>query len=85
LPFDSGRLILLRVGQRKEKKMGNEKEIKVGDYVNFKYDVEQSGKVVKIKKDRWDGTVTYSVIATEGGYVRNMNGVLVELRIEDIW
>jgi hypothetical protein len=32
-------------------------EVKVGDYVGFKCDIEQSGKVVEIKKDMWRKTV----------------------------
>jgi hypothetical protein len=66
-------------------KMTTKKEIKVGDFVGFKYDVEQSGKVEKIKTD-WTGEKTYLVRAKEGGYVTDqIRGELVELREEDLW
>ncbi len=49
--------------------MAGKKEVKVGDIVEFKYDIEQSGPVVAIKHDGY-GAV-YTVKATEGGYVED--------------
>jgi hypothetical protein len=61
------------------------KTIKVGDYVGFKYDIEQTGKVIAIKHDRYRGTI-YTVLATHGEYVRgSRNGVPVDLSADEIW
>lgn len=61
------------------------KQIKVGDYVGFKYDIEQIGKVVEIKRDRYTGETVYTVLATEGEYARGSKGVRVDLGAEEIW
>jgi hypothetical protein len=58
---------------------------KVGDYVGFKYDVEQTGKIERIENDRYNG-LTYYVRATHGEYVSNRSvGVLVALGSDEIW
>jgi hypothetical protein len=62
------------------------KNIKVGDYVSFKYDVEQTGPIVKIEYRRDLGETVYTVLATRGEYVRNRNvGVHVQLGEDEIW
>ena len=40
--------------------------VKVGDYVNFKSDYEQCGKVVAIKTSSWGGTML--VLENENGF-----------------
>jgi hypothetical protein len=61
-----------------------EQQIKVGDYVGVKYDIEQSGKVERIEKSgRRD---VYFVRLFEGNYVEDrQNGDLVPFRRDDIW
>jgi hypothetical protein len=44
---------------------GEDQTLDIGDYVGFKYDVEQSGPIVRINRARRSVTVT----ATDGGYV----------------
>jgi hypothetical protein len=75
---------MARNSKKGEAKMTTKKEIKIGDFVGFKYDVEQSGKVEEIKTD-WNGEKIYVVLASQGGYVDNVNGTLIDLLEEDIW
>lgn len=58
-------------------------KLKVGDTVCFKYDVEQSAKIIEVKRD-WRG-VEYVVRAFHGGYVDNINGTLINLQPRDCW
>jgi len=48
--------------------------VKVGDWVEFKYDIEQSAKVEKIANGR------IYVRAYEGDYVNNQTGTVISLR-----
>lgn len=60
------------------------KQIKVGDYVGFKCDIEQTGEVVKITHDRYRGTI-YHVRAFHGEYVNNETGSVIDLGADEIW
>ena len=61
--------------------------LKVGDYVGFKYDIEQSGPITAINGDR------VTVTATQGGYVHRDDchedcegcRTSVDLRPSDLW
>ena len=46
------------------------KEVKVGDWVGFKCDIEQSGRIAKIEKN-WRGSILHLVSEDgfEGGYI----------------
>jgi hypothetical protein len=69
--------------------MINANDIGVGDYVSFKYDIEQSGPIVRINRSRRSVTVT----ATEGGYVHDDDchedcqdcSLDIEVRISDLF
>lgn len=61
------------------------KVIKVGDYVGFKYDIEQKGKVEKIGRNDYNGEKVYYVRAFHGEYVNNQTGTVIELYDSDIW
>jgi len=59
-------------------------EVKVGDYVGFKCDIEQSGRIVKITKD-WRGATLHleDEYGFEGGYI---GGETTHTeRAEDCW
>lgn len=59
-------------------------DLKVGDYVGFKYDVEQSGPIVKIRRDHY-GPI-FTVRATDGGYAEESGGeAYVDFRFDDLW
>jgi len=54
---------------------GTEIEFKVGDYIGFKYDVEQSGKITEVhpaSRSRFGGytPAEVTVIVEDGGYVQ---------------
>jgi len=72
--------------QNEGNKMNEKKEIKVGDIVNFKHDVEQSGPVVEIEWDKWNQSYRYWVLAKEGDYINDkINGTRVALGLEDLY
>jgi hypothetical protein len=57
--------------------------LQVGDSVCFKYDIEQCGKILSVKRGNY-GKV-YTVRAFEGGYVDNIDGTVIELQPRDCW
>lgn len=60
------------------------KDLKVGDTVCFKYDVEQCGKIEKITSNVYGKK--FHVRAFHGDYVMDRyKGVLVTLAPDDIW
>lgn len=60
-------------------------QVRVGDYVCFKYDIEQCGEVVKITRD-WQGRRMFNVIATDGEYVDDHNeGTIIQIPARDCW
>ena len=60
------------------------KDVQVGDYIGFKYDIEQGAKVLKITQDRY-GRREFLVRATQGGYVDNIDGTLITVPENDAW
>ena len=57
---------------------------KVGDYVSFKYDVEQSGPIEKITNGHY-GKV-YHVRAFHGEYINDhQGGNIIQLQERDLW
>jgi hypothetical protein len=64
-------------------RMKMKKQVKVGDYVGFKYDIEQTGKVIAIEKNSYGETV-YTVLATRGEYA-SRKGTPVVLGADEIW
>ena len=60
-------------------------QVRVGDWVCFKYDVEQCGEVVKITRD-WQGRRMFSVVARHGEYVDDHHdGSVVQIPARDCW
>ena len=57
--------------------------LKVGDGVCFKYDVEQCGTILEVKRGNYGKE--YVVRAFEGGYVDSINGTLISLQPRDCW
>lgn len=59
-------------------------DLKVGDSVGFKYDVEQFGPIVKISRDAY-GPV-FTVRATQGGYAEEAGGeAYPDFRFDELW
>jgi hypothetical protein len=59
------------------------KQVEIGDKVGCKYDIEQTGEVVKIEHTRYDGTV-YHVRCTQGEYCQG-KAVVVPFNADEIW
>lgn len=60
-------------------------QVKVGDRVAFKYDVEQTGTVEKISRS-WNGEKVLTVRAFDGGYVMNRyDGQAVDVGVDEIF
>lgn len=60
------------------------KDLKVGDNVEFKFDIEQCGTIEKIGRDAFGKKVFY-VRAFDGGYVDSIDGTVIGLSARDIW
>jgi len=60
-------------------------EIKIGDWVGFKCDIEQSGKVIQIKRGLW-GDIEL-VLEDENGFIGEYIGgeTKTVVRLKDIW
>ena len=57
------------------------KEVKIGDYVGFKSDIEQSGKIVQIHRN---GVITlYSEHGFQGDYIGGQQ--YTDVSPEDCW
>ena len=57
---------------------------KIGDYVGFKCDIEQSGKIVEIKRGQWGIVlVLENDNGFEGGYIGGDRTTTVDL--DQIW
>lgn len=60
-------------------------QVRVGDWVCFKYDIEQCGEVVKITRD-WQGRRMFSVVARDGEYVDDHHdGNIIQIPARDCW
>jgi hypothetical protein len=57
--------------------------LKVGDYVCFKYDIEQGGEILSVKRGNYGKE--YTVRAFHGGYVDNIDGTVISLQPRDCW
>jgi hypothetical protein len=44
------------------------KEVKVGDWVGFKSDIEQSGRIIKIEVDGWNRQERLLTLVNESGF-----------------
>ena len=57
----------------------------IGDYVGFKSDIEQSGQIIKIKKNMFGKTelVLENFNGFQGDYIRGATQTVV--RAEDCW
>lgn len=60
------------------------KDVQVGDYIGFKYDIEQGATVLKITRDHY-GRRQFVVRATQGEYVDNIDGTLITVPEQDAW
>ena len=61
------------------------RQVNVGDWVGFKSDIEQSGKVVAIKQDRYRGAIL--VLNNPGGFSGEYIGgeTMTEVDARDCW
>ena len=60
-------------------------QVRAGDYVCFKYDIEQCGEVVKVSRD-WQGRRVFNVVATDGEYVDDHEeGTIIQVLAKDCW
>ena len=61
----------------------NVNNLKVGDFVCFKYDIEQCSEVLAVKRGHYGKE--YVVRAYDGGYVDSVDGTLITLQPRDCW
>ena len=60
-------------------------QVQVGDYVCFKYDIEQGSRVLKVTRDAY-GNKIFTVRASQGEYVSDHeDGDVIQVRSKDCW
>lgn len=69
---------------RKQQQPKSQYDLKVGDNVGFKYDIEQYGPIVQIKRDHYG--LVFTVKATQGGYAEEAGGeAYPDFRFDELW